>query len=100
MGVRKFYSAAGGSSTVLTDGLRKIRKRQDLCLSDKDFIVTDKLYNILYDKEMSFMAFNKLKSPAVNMTPGITLTTLDGMSMEVIEEIIQSLKDGTFKALA
>lgn len=46
------------------------------------------------------MAYNKLKSNPGNMTPapaGITPTTLDGMSVEVIEEIIESLKDGSFK---
>ena len=31
------------------------------------------------------------------MTPGIVPTTLDGLSVEVVEEIIQSLKDDTFK---
>lgn len=97
IGVRNFSSDAGGSSTVLTDGLRKIRKINDLCISNKEFIVTDKLYNILYDKEIYLTAYHKLKSKPGNMTQGITPTTLDGMSIEVIEEIIQSLKNGTFK---
>jgi group II intron reverse transcriptase/maturase len=99
VGVRNFSSDAGGSSTVSTDGLRKIRKINELCTANKDFIVTDKLYNILYDKEMYLVAYHKLKSKPGNMTPGINPTTLDGFSSEVIEDIIKSLKDGTFKFL-
>lgn len=99
IGVRNFSSAAGGSSTVSTDGLRKIRKINELCTTNREFIVTDKLYNILYDKDMYYLAYNKLKSKPGNMTPGINPTTLDGISIEVIENIIKSLKDGTFKFL-
>ena len=33
------------------------------------------------------------------MTPGIVQNTLDGMSIEVIDEIISTLKDGTFNFL-
>lgn len=99
IGIRKFSSVAGGSSTVSTDGLRKLRKINELCTTDKGFIVTDKLYNILYDKEMYYAAYHKLRSKPGNMTPGINPTTLDGLSIEVIEDIIKSLKDGTFKFL-
>ena len=31
------------------------------------------------------------------MTPGIVPTTLDGMSLEVVDEIINTLRNGTFK---
>ena len=95
--VRMYFTAAGGSSSVSTDGLKKIQKIRELCVENKEFIVTDKLYKILYDKELYYTAYNKLKSKPGNMTPGIVPTTLDGMSVEVVEEIIQSLKDGTFK---
>jgi group II intron reverse transcriptase/maturase len=92
-----YSTTAGGSSTVSTDGIRKIQKIRELCVENKEFIVTDKLYKILYDKELYYAAYNKLKSKPGNMTPGIVPTTLDGISVEVIEEIIQSLKDDTFK---
>jgi group II intron reverse transcriptase/maturase len=96
-GVCMYSTTAGGSSTVSTDGLRKIQKIKELCVENKQFIVTDKLYKILYDKELYYAAYNKLKSKPGNMTPGIVPTTLDGLSIEVVEEIIQSLKDNTFK---
>lgn len=92
-----YSTTAGGSSTVSTDGLRKIQKIRELCVENKEFVVTDKLYKILYDKELYYAAYNKLKSKSGNMTPGIVPTILDGLSIEVVEEIIQSLKDNTFK---
>jgi len=101
MGVCKFSTVAGSSSTVSTDGsfAGKLQKINELCISNKDFVVQDKLYRLLYDKEMYYAAYHKLKSKPGNMTPGINPTTLDGLSEEVIEEIIESLKNGTFKFL-
>lgn len=95
--VRYFSTTADGVSTVSTDSLRKIQRINELCIDNKEFIVTDKLYRLLYDKEMFYAAYNKLKSKPGNMTQGITPTTLDGISIEVLEEIIGSLKDGSFQ---
>lgn len=92
-----YSTTAGGSSLVSTNGLRKIQKIRELCVENKEFIVTDKLYKILYDKELYYVAYNKLKSKSGNKTPGIIPTTLDGLSNEDIDKIIQSLKDDTFK---
>lgn len=97
IGVCMYSSTAGSSSTVSTDGLGRIQKIYELCSNNKNFIVKDKLYKILYDKQLYQVAYDKLKSKPGNLTPGIIPTTLDGMSEEVIEEIIQKLKDGTFK---
>lgn len=67
-----------------------------LSKSNTNFIFGDKLYKILYDREVFQIAYNKLKSKPGNMTPGIIPTTLDGLSIEVIDEIINSLRKGTF----
>lgn len=96
-GIRSYSTPAGGSSTVSTDGLAKLQKIYELCKENKEFIVTDKLYKLLYDKNMYYAAYEKLKSKPGNMTPGILPTTLDGMSPEVIDEIIQDLKNDSFK---
>lgn len=96
-GVRNYSSIAGSSSTVSTDGFGKLQKIRDLCGSNQKFIVNDRLYRLLFDKELYYAAYHKLKSKPGNMTPGITPTTLDGISEEVIKEIIDSLKDGTFR---
>lgn len=95
--VCSYSNTAGGSSTVSTDSLSKLQKVFSLCKENKDFIVSDKLYKLLYDKNLYYAAYQKLKSKPGNMTPGITPTTLDGISDEVIAEIIESLKNGTFK---
>lgn len=96
IGVCKFSTTAGSSSTVSTDGLGKIRKIKELCSLNKEFVVKDKIYRLLYDKELYYAAYHKLKSKPGNMTPGINPTTLDGISEESIGEIIESLRKGTF----
>uniref|UniRef100_UPI0030E33902 hypothetical protein n=1 Tax=Dematophora necatrix TaxID=2751867 RepID=UPI0030E33902 len=97
VGICNFSTIADGVSTVSTDGLRKIQKINELCREREDFIVSDKLYNILYDKELYYVAFQKLKSNPGNLTPGINPTTLDGLSEEVILEIISKIKDESFQ---
>lgn len=94
--VRKLTTAAEGFSTVSTDAIRKICKIAELCDKNPEFIVNDKLYRLLYDKKLYLAAYEKLKSKPGNMTPGIVPTTLDGMSFEVIEEIIKKIKDESF----
>lgn len=96
-GVRNYSNIAESFSTVSTDGIGKLQKIRELCNNNKGFIVNDKLYRLLYDKELFYAAYHKLKSKPGNMTPGITPTTLDGMSVEVVMEIIESLRNGTFK---
>jgi len=96
-GVCNYSTSAGSSSTVSTDGLGKIQKIYKLCDENNKFIVNDRLYRLLFEKNLYYTAHEKLKSKPGNMTPGVTPTTLDGMSEEVIDEIILSLKMGTFK---
>lgn len=95
-GLRKISTAAGGSSTVSTDALAKIRKIAALCKENPNFIITDKLYKLLYDRNLYQAAYNKLKSNPGNMTPGMTPTTLDGMSMDVVDDIINNIKSEAF----
>lgn len=104
-GFCNYSSIANGVGTVSTDSLKKIQKINELCINDKEFIVVDKLYNLLYDKELFYAAYNKLKSKPGNIEgdrassphPGINPTTLDGISDEVIAGIIQNLREGTFQ---
>lgn len=98
-GVCSYSTSAGSSSTVSTDGLGKLQKIYHLCKENKNFVVIDKLYRLLYDKDLYYAAAShkKLKSKPGNMSPGIIPTTLYGMSEESIVKIIDSLKDGTFK---
>lgn len=109
--VRSINNSAGGSSTVSTDGVAKLRKIHVLCRQNPNFIVTDKIYRLLYEPALYEIAYDKLKrgkppSCGGNMTlpplgppggVGINSTTLDGMSKEVIEDIIKQMRVGTFK---
>jgi hypothetical protein len=96
-GVRNIASVAGSSSTVSTDSVSKIRKIAELCMKNPNFIVKDKLYRLIFDPRLFEVAYHKLTSKPGSMTPGINPQTLDGMSSEVVEGIIQELMDGTFK---
>jgi len=51
----------------------------------------------MYIKRLYEMAYENLKSKPGNMTPGISPTTLDGFSAEVIEDIIKSLINESFQ---
>jgi nicotine oxidoreductase len=94
--VCNFSSTAESFSTVSTDGLGKVQKIRKLCENNKEFIVEDKLYRLLYDKNLFYAAYNRIKSKPGNMTPGINPTTLDGISEEVILKIIDSIRNETF----
>lgn len=50
----------------------------------------------ILNKDMYLIAYNKLKSNPGLMTTGISPETLDGMSIEVIENIIAQLKSEAF----
>lgn len=93
---RNYSSTAGDSSTVKSDAIRKLRWLEEKCLNDKNFIV-DNIFSLMYNKNLYELAYHKLKSKPGNMTPGIVPTTLDGFSPEVIQEIIQNMKNDSFR---
>jgi Reverse transcriptase (RNA-dependent DNA polymerase) len=55
------------------------------------------LYRLIYSKELILIAYNKLKSKSGNLTQGIDGETIDEMSMEKIDKILDSLKSETFQ---
>ncbi len=55
------------------------------------------IYKLMFKPKLFELACQKLKSKPGNMTPGIVPTTLDGFSIEIINEIIGKLKDESFK---
>lgn len=58
---------------------------------------------MICDPELLYLAYNNIKSKPGNMTPGIVPvpvpvpTTLDGISLEEIMKIKESLKDESFQ---
>lgn len=57
----------------------------------------DNLFALLRLPEMYQIAYSKLKSNPGNMTPGIKPQTLDGISMQWINETIRAISSQTFE---
>lgn len=57
----------------------------------------EKLYKYLYNPEFYLRAYGKMYSKEGNMTKGSDNKTIDGFSLEVIDKIIMSLKDLSYK---
>lgn len=92
--LRKYSTSSGKSKNVL-DRLNSLNKYS------KDYpnkIIDRKLYsNFILSKELYIMAYKKLRSNPGMMTPGINPTTLDGISDERLNALIESLSNGSFK---
>lgn len=58
--------------------------------------VNGDLYRLLYKNELYVVAYEKLKSKPGNMTPGADGTTIDGFSMNTIENIVNKMRDESF----
>jgi len=54
-------------------------------------------YRLLYHKDLWIKAYAKLYPNAGNLTKGTTEETIDGFSLGKIEQIIEELKEGTFR---
>lgn len=52
--------------------------------------------SFILNRDMFLAAYNKLKSNPGMMTPGISPMTLDGMSLETIDNLINKLKSESF----
>ena len=51
----------------------------------------------MLDLNLHILAFYSIKSKSLTMTPGTDKETLDGYSLEKLEETIRKLKDHTFQ---
>lgn len=61
---------------------RRFEKLTEICATPKDGMKINDIYKLMFNVRMYEVAYRKLKSNPGNMTPGISPTTLDGMSME------------------
>ena len=94
--IRRLSTSAGSPVQSKSDTSEKLLKLREHCKNNPDGLVNlEKIYRLMYDPMLYHLAYRNLTSNPGNMTP--TLTTLDGRSMEVIEGIINKLKDGSFK---
>ena len=97
-GASKLRSYSTGRTT--SEKLNVIGKLEDLFLRSERFTnesIDRNLYKILTNVEMLELAYNKLRSKPGLMTPGVKPETLDGISKEVLEDIVIKLKNESFQ---
>ena len=57
----------------------------------------ERVYRLLYNPEMYYIAYQKLYSKQGNMTKGSDNRTVDSMSLKRIDSLIESLKDESYR---
>jgi group II intron reverse transcriptase/maturase len=57
----------------------------------------ERLYRLLFQRDLYLVAYAKLYRNAGAMTPGVTAETVDGMSLAKIDAIIESLRTERFR---
>lgn len=70
---------------------------QERCLNNPEGVVKDKIYQFLLDARMYGIAYTKLRSNFGNTTHGLNSTILDGVGSDLINRIIQKLKDESYQ---
>lgn len=90
-----FRQYSSGATVKILEKLTDLNKRSIL----KPYKIIDRdLYaDFILNKDMFLIAYDKLKSNPGNMTPGINPDTLDGLNLEIIEEILAKLRNESFQ---
>lgn len=57
----------------------------------------ERLYRVLFNEEMYYVAYQNIYRKEGNLTKGIDGTTVDGMSVSRIEQLIEKLKDESYQ---
>ena len=57
----------------------------------------ERLYRNLYNPQLYLLAYQNIYAGEGNMTPGADHKTIDGMSMDRISKLIESLKDHSYQ---
>lgn len=109
--VRERENLSHGEGEQLTtliqrkEDVRDIMRSPDAVLNSLQQHATDsnysyeRLYRILYNKEMFLQAYQKIAPKSGNMTKGTDGKTIDGISIERIESIIESLKNEKYRPI-
>lgn len=74
------------------DRLETLRK-----LNNRKEWVNQNLYRLMYKRGLYILAYERIKSKPGNMTPGTDGETLDGTSLELINEIIEEMRTEKFQ---
>ena len=57
----------------------------------------ERLYRILFNEEMYYIAYQRIYAKQGNMTKGVDGKTVDGFSISHIEQLIDTLKNETYQ---
>lgn len=76
---------------------KKFTKLVNICERKTSNFKINDIYTLMFNMEMYEAAYKKLKSNPGNMTPGIDQITLDGISKETFQNIIESMKNESFQ---
>lgn len=91
--LRRFSTGTGCSKNVL----EKLSGLHDRSKSSPNLPIDRELYKtFVLNKDMYLLAYNRLKSKPGMMTPGISPRTLDGISSESIDKLINLLRTQAF----
>jgi len=78
--------------------LNKLDNLKERSMKHPNDIIDRNIYDsFILNKDLFRIAYNKLKSKPGMMTPGISPITLDGISEERLDEIINDLRTNMFK---
>jgi group II intron reverse transcriptase/maturase len=64
--------------------------------TDREWL-NSKLYRLLYKVDLYIVAYERVKSAPGNMTPGSDGKTIDGFSLQMIQQIIQEMRTEQFQ---
>lgn len=91
----RFYSTKVGNHSNV---LKKLDSLRDRSLNNPNCKIDRNLYTtFILNKDLLRTAYDNLKSNPDMMTPGIKPTTLDGMSEERFDYIIERLRNNSFQ---
>jgi retron-type reverse transcriptase len=76
---------------------KRFEKLVKFCATPKEGMKINDIYNLMFNKRMYEVAYQRLRSNPGNMTPGIIPTTLDGFSLEWVNETILQMKNSSFQ---
>jgi len=91
------YYSTGRTTEIKANIVLKLESLLERSVKYPNDPIDRPLYKLICDTEILSIAYNKLKSNPGQMTPGVNPETLDGMSIEVLREIVQKLKDESFQ---
>src|SRR5436853_961639 len=84
------------SNAVNENGLQRLEVIRKLNGENREW-GNSELYRLLYREDLYIVAYERIKSAPGNMTPGSDGKTIDGISMNMIQQIIEEMRTEQFQ---